>query len=104
MDTVAAICPNCRILVVEWSSNSMSKLAAAIAHAGSHAQVASDSCGGSEFITETNCDKYYPRTGVTNAASSGDNGYGVYIRPPLRMSSRPTERHPPRALSVATKK
>nr|MDA8208688.1 S8 family serine peptidase [Actinomycetota bacterium] len=77
VEMVSAICPECRILVVEASSNSMSNLAAAAAYAGSHAQVVSNSYGGSEFSTETSYDKYYSRTGVTYVASSGDNGYGV---------------------------
>ena len=77
VDMVSAICPNCKILVVEASSNSMSNLASAAAYAGAHGQVVSNSYGSSEFSTETSYDKYYARSGVAFVASSGDNGYGV---------------------------
>ena len=77
VDMVSAICPNCKILVVEASSNSMSNLAAAAIYAGAHGQVVSNSYGSSEFSGETGYDKYYTHSGVTFVASSGDNGYGV---------------------------
>ena len=77
VEMVSAICPNCNILLVEASSNSMSNLAAAAAYAGAHANVVSNSYGASEFSIETSYDKYYTYSGVTYVASSGDNGYGV---------------------------
>ena len=77
VEMVSAICPTCKILVVEASSNSMSNLAAAAAYAGAHAQVVSNSYGSSEFSSETTFDKYYTHSNVTFVASSGDNGYGV---------------------------
>ncbi|MDA8398252.1 MAG: S53 family peptidase [Actinomycetota bacterium] len=77
VEMVSAICPNCNVLVVEASSNSMSNLAAAAAYAGANAQVVSNSYGSSEFSAETSYDPSYSGKGVTFVASSGDNGYGV---------------------------
>ena len=83
VEMVSAICPNCKILLVEASSNSMTNLAAAAAYAGAHAQVVSNSYGSSEFSSETSFDHNYtgnavtPTNPVTFVASSGDNGYGV---------------------------
>jgi subtilase family serine protease len=77
LDMVSAICPNCHILLVEASSNSMANLAAAASYAASHASAVSNSYGGSEFAGETGYDSSYHHPGVAIAASSGDGGYGV---------------------------
>ena len=78
LDMASAICPNCKILLVEASSSSMANLAAAedtAARLG--ATVISNSYGGSEFSGETATDSHYHHPGVPITVSSGDNGFGV---------------------------
>ncbi len=78
VDMVSAICPNCRIVLVEATSNSLADLATAedtAARLGANA--ISNSYGGSESATETTTDSHYNHPGVAITASSGDNGYGV---------------------------
>ena len=77
LDMVSAICPNCKILLVEASSNSLSNLATAAAYAAKHAQVVSNSYGGSEFSSETSFNSYYTSSNAVFVVSSGDSGYGV---------------------------
>ncbi|GAC1677727.1 MAG: peptidase S8 [Candidatus Dormibacteraceae bacterium] len=77
LDMASAICPNCKILLVEASSNSFSNLLAAEDYATAHANVVSNSWGGSEFSSETNYDSHFNHPGVPITVSSGDNGYGV---------------------------
>jgi subtilase family serine protease len=74
-----AICPQCDILLVEASSNSFSNLLAAEDYATAHANVVSNSWGGSEFSSETSAsyDGHFNRAGVPITVSSGDGGYGV---------------------------
>ncbi len=72
-----ALCPNCRILLVEAKTNSFSNLLAAEDYATGHANVVSNSWGGSEFSGETSYDSHFNRPGVPITVSSGDNGYGV---------------------------
>ncbi len=77
LDMVSAICPNCRILLVEADSNSLADLGAAAAYAGAHADVVSNSYGGGEFLSETSYDSYYSHPGTVFTVSSGDSGYGA---------------------------
>jgi subtilase family serine protease len=74
-----AICPNCKLLLVEASSNSFANLLAAEDYASAHANVVSNSWGASEFASETSSgyDSHFNRPGVAITVSSGDNGYGV---------------------------
>jgi subtilase family serine protease len=71
-----AACPNCKILLVEASSNSFTNLLAAEDYATSHATVVSNSWGGSESSSETGYDTHFNRS-IPITVSSGDNGYGV---------------------------
>ena len=71
-----AACPNCKILLVEASSNSFANLLAAEDYATSHATVVSNSWGGSESSSETGYDSHFNKP-VPITVSSGDNGYGV---------------------------
>jgi subtilase family serine protease len=76
----SAICPNCKILLVEASSNSFANLGAAVDRAaGIGANVISNSYGGSEFSGETGSayDGHFKHPGVAITVSSGDSGYGV---------------------------
>ena len=77
LDMASAMCPGCKIILVESNSASLADLAAAVntaARLGAH--VISNSYGGSE----TGSGAYaaaYNHPGVAITASSGDSGYGV---------------------------
>jgi len=75
----SAICPNCRILLVEAASASMANLGAAVNSAVSlGAAVVSNSYGGNEYSGElTDEGKYFNHPGVPITVSTGDSGYGV---------------------------
>jgi subtilase family serine protease len=79
VETAHATCQNCKILLVEASSNSLASLGAAentAARLG--ATVISNSYGGSEYSAETSDSQtYFDHPGVAITVSSGDNGYGV---------------------------
>ncbi|MDE3074531.1 MAG: peptidase S8, partial [Chloroflexota bacterium] len=79
LDMVSAVCPNCRILLVEANSNQLTDLGAAVNAAASlGARAISNSYGGSEFSSEANYESaYYNHPGLAVTASSGDSGYGV---------------------------
>src|SRR5579871_764533 len=79
VDMVSTICPNCKILLVEASSNYFTDLGAAVNRAVSMgAVVVSNSYGGGEFSGETSYDtSYYNHPGIAITVSSGDSGYGV---------------------------
>lgn len=72
-----ATCENCKILLVEASSNSFANLLAAEDYAIAHAHVVSNSWGGSESFDETGYDAHFQHAGIPITVSSGDNGYGV---------------------------
>ena len=75
-----AICQNCKIILVEASSNSFANLAAAEDTAASlGANVISNSYGGPEFSAETSgsYDGHFNHPGLAITVSSGDGGYGV---------------------------
>ncbi len=80
LDMASAVCPNCRILLVEANSNAFTDLAAAedtAARLG--ASVISNSYGGSEFSQETSgtYNSHFNHPGIPITVSSGDAGYGV---------------------------
>jgi subtilase family serine protease len=78
LDMASAICPNCKILLVEASSNSFVNLAAAVDEAAKlGANVISNSYGGGEYSSEVSDQSHYNHPGVAITVSSGDNGYGV---------------------------
>jgi subtilase family serine protease len=79
VETAHEICPNCKILLVEASSNSLANLGAAVNEAATlGATVISNSYGGSEYSGETTDQtRYFTHPGVPITASSGDGGYGV---------------------------
>jgi subtilase family serine protease len=77
VDMVSAICPNCHILLVEATSNSLANLAAAVNRAATlGAQAISNSYGGSETGT-AGIEASYNHPGHALTASSGDSGFGV---------------------------
>jgi hypothetical protein len=78
LDIVSAVCPNCRILLVESSSASIASLARAEKYAVAHARVVSNSWGsGSEFTGEAAFDPDFNHPGVAIVAAAGDAGYGT---------------------------
>src|SRR5207248_687390 len=74
-----AICPRCKILLVEADSTSFVALGTAVNYAASQSDVVaiSNSYGASEFSSETSYDSYYNHPGKAITVSSGDGGYGV---------------------------
>jgi subtilase family serine protease len=78
LDMASAICPNCKILLVEATSNSFANLAAAVDEAAAlGATVISNSYGGSEYSGEVTDEGHFRHPGIAITVSSGDNGYGV---------------------------
>jgi subtilase family serine protease len=76
LDMVSAMCPNCRILLVQASSATLGNLAAAENTAASGAHVISNSYGGGESGS-TSVESAYNHPGVAITVSTGDSGYGV---------------------------
>ena len=72
-----AICPNCKILLVEAKTSSFANLLAAEDYAKAHATVVSNSWGGGEFSGETTFDTHFSTANKPIIFSSGDSGYGV---------------------------
>ncbi|MER6331570.1 peptidase S8 [Streptomyces sp. NPDC001034] len=79
LDMVSAACPNCKILLVEASSASMTNLGTAVNTAVKlGAKFVSNSYGGSESSSDSTYDSsYFNHPGVAITVSSGDNGYGT---------------------------
>ncbi|HEX4519090.1 MAG TPA: hypothetical protein VH063_05865 [Gaiellaceae bacterium] len=79
VETAHEICQNCKILLVEATSNGYTDLGAAVNEAVAlGANVVSNSYGGGEFSSETSYEaSYYNHPGVAITASAGDSGYGV---------------------------
>src|SRR5881409_1978013 len=76
---VSAVCPNCKIILVEAKSAQLADLGAAVNTAVKlGATVVSNSYGGSESASAASLDKqYFYHPGVSITVSSGDSGYGV---------------------------
>ena len=78
LDMVSAVCPNCKILLVEADSNSFNNLAAAVDMAAAMgANAISNSYGGNEFSSEASFESHYKHPGSAITVSSGDSGYGA---------------------------
>ncbi|MGF1425270.1 putative Ig domain-containing protein [Kitasatospora sp. LaBMicrA B282] len=79
IDMVSAVCPNCRILLVEANTESGEDLGTAVnAAVKLGAKFVSNSYGGPESPDETSEDaRFYNHPGVAITASSGDSGFGV---------------------------
>ena len=80
VDMASAVCPSCKILLVEADSNSFANLGAAVNEAAAlGATSISNSYGSSsEFVGESSYENaYYNHPNVAVTASSGDSGYGV---------------------------
>jgi subtilase family serine protease len=78
LDMVSAICPKCKILLVEANSNSYANLGSAVNTAARLGATAiSNSYGGGEFSSEASYEAYWNHPGIAVTVSSGDNGYGA---------------------------
>jgi subtilase family serine protease len=78
LDMVSAVCPNCRILLVETTTNLDTDLYTGVDTAARlGANAISNSYGGDEATTETADDVHFNHPGIAITASSGDNGFGV---------------------------
>ncbi len=77
LDMASAMCPNCKLILVEARTASFGNLAAAVntaANLGAH--VISNSYGGGEGFSGP-YESAYNHPGVAVTASSGDSGFGV---------------------------
>ncbi|MFL6172891.1 MAG: hypothetical protein ACJ716_08360 [Marmoricola sp.] len=76
VDAVSAICPGCKILVVQAKSANIPDLGAAVATAARQAGVVaiSNSYGGGD-LSDASYGSYYNHPGIAVTASTGDNGY-----------------------------
>jgi subtilase family serine protease len=78
LEAAHAVCPNCRLVLVEATSDDFTDLLAAEDYATTHATVVSNSWGTNrEFSTETSYDFHFDRPGTPIVFPSGDAGYGV---------------------------
>ena len=78
MDMVSAMCPNCKIILIEANSNSFKNLAKAAAEAGKlGAHVISNSYGGTDSKGAKKFDPDYAQAGVAVTASTGDHGFAA---------------------------
>jgi len=79
LDMASAICPKCKILLVEADTNSFANLATAVNRAAMMgATVISNSYGGGEYAGEVSDElTYFNHPGVAITASTGDSGFGV---------------------------
>lgn len=79
LDMVSAACPNCKIVLVEATSNSLDDLGASVDTAASlGAKAISNSYYGVEWNGETNEDAHYRHPGVAITVSSGDDAQPWY--------------------------
>jgi subtilase family serine protease len=77
LEMASAMCPNCKLILVEATTNSFANLAAAVntaANLGAH--VISNSYGGGEGGSAT-YEPAYNHPGVAVTVSTGDSGFGV---------------------------
>jgi subtilase family serine protease len=78
VEVAHAVCPSCRLLLVEADSSSYANLMAAVDQAVAQgATFVSNSYGSSEFSGETSYDVHLNKPGIVFTFSSGDNGYGA---------------------------
>lgn len=78
LDMASAMCPGCKILLVQASTASYVNLGTAVNTAANlGAKIISNSYGGGETGTSSYNTAYYRHPGVAITASTGDSGYGV---------------------------
>jgi subtilase family serine protease len=76
LDAVSATCPDCRIVLVQASSASLTNLGTAVNTAARQPGVVaiSNSYGGGD-LADSSYGRYYNHSGIAVTASTGDNGY-----------------------------
>jgi hypothetical protein len=85
LDMASAVCPACRILLVEGDSPSFENLGRSVDTAvAKGANAVSNSYGGPEFTAH---DPHYDHKGVLIVASSGDGGYSTGPQEPAAFST-----------------
>jgi subtilase family serine protease len=79
IDMASAICPNCKILLVEATSTTTANLGKSVNEAATlGATVISNSYGGGESTADATSDaNFYHHPGIAITASAGDSGFGV---------------------------
>jgi subtilase family serine protease len=78
LEMVSAICPKCKIILVEANSTSIGALSTAEDTAVRlGARFISNSWDGAEFTTEASYDHHFDHRGVAITVASGDYGYGT---------------------------
>jgi len=79
LDMASAVCPECKLVLIEANSASMADLATAVDTAANvfHATAISNSYGGNEFGGETTYETHCNHPGSAITVSTGDSGYGV---------------------------
>lgn len=88
LDMASAMCPNCKILLVQADSNSFADLATAENMAASlGAKVISNSFGGRESSTQISFANAYNHPGVAITVSSGDGSYSAGPQSPASFAS-----------------
>jgi subtilase family serine protease len=85
VDMVSAICPNCKILLVEAAKPSTAALSAAEKYATARAKYVSNSWSGNEGGKAY--DRYYDVSGVAITAATGDSGYNPVAQWPAILPS-----------------
>ena len=75
---VSAVCPMCRILLIEASTNNISDLSKGVQYGASRSDVVaiSNSYSAKEWSGQRNYEVAYTAPGKAVVASSGDNGFG----------------------------
>jgi subtilase family serine protease len=75
----SAMCPNCKIVLVEATTNSFTNLAAAVKYAKTipGVKAISNSYGGTDSSSTTSYDATYSASNIAITASTGDSGYGA---------------------------
>jgi hypothetical protein len=86
LDMASAICPHCKILLVEAASDSIGALVTAERYAKSHATVVSNSWGGSESAASS-ADAAFASSTDAIVASTGDSGYNKPAQWPAILPS-----------------
>ena len=77
LDMVSAICPNCKIVLVEAQDDQGNGLYTAENTAANLAGYISNSWGGTDSSSDSSMDTYFNHPGKVITASAGDSGYGV---------------------------
>jgi subtilase family serine protease len=79
LDMASAMCPDCKIVLVEAASNSFANLTAAVNYAKTipNVRAISNSYGGSDSSGTATYDSTYSANNIAITVSSGDSGYGA---------------------------